>query len=72
MRTAKIAVTMDRKILTRLDNLVKGKVFENQNKAVQEAVREKLQRLARNRLTRECAKLDKKAEQAMAEEGFGV
>jgi hypothetical protein len=35
-----------------------------------EAVREKLQRLNRDRLASECAKLDPKYEQKMAEEGM--
>ena len=35
----------------------------------QEAIREKLRRIDRNRLARECAKLDLNSEQKMAEEG---
>jgi hypothetical protein len=38
----------------------------------QEAVAEKLKRLERTRLARECAKLDPDYEQKMAEEGFSM
>ena len=39
-------------------------------KAGTEAIKDKLARIDRNRLARECAKLDPKAEQALAEEGI--
>ncbi|MDR3556145.1 MAG: ribbon-helix-helix domain-containing protein [Syntrophobacteraceae bacterium] len=70
MASAKIAITMDEITLRRLDRLVKDRVFPNRSKAIQDAVEEKLQRLERNRLARECAKLDPNAEKAMAEEGM--
>jgi len=72
MSTAKVAITLDENILRQLDRLVKNRVFENRSRAIQEAVREKLSRLERGRLARECAKLDRKFEQAMAEEGLSV
>jgi metal-responsive CopG/Arc/MetJ family transcriptional regulator len=72
MSTAKVAITLDENILKQLDRLVKNRVFENRSRAIQEAVREKLSRLERDRLARECAKLDRKFEQAMAEEGLSV
>ena len=71
MSTSKVAVTIDRRLLERLDALVKKKVFPNRSKAIQLAVQEQIARLDRSRLARECAKLDSKAEQAMAEEGLG-
>ena len=37
---------------------------------IQEAVREKLERLDRSRLARECAKLDRVLEQRLADEGL--
>jgi metal-responsive CopG/Arc/MetJ family transcriptional regulator len=72
MSTAKVAITLDENILRQLDRLVKNRVFENRSRAIQEAVREKLSRLERDRLARECAKLDRKFEQTMAEEGLSV
>jgi len=70
MSTIKVAITIQDHLLDRLDRLVKARVFPNRSKAVQEAVREKLARLDRNRLARECSKLDKKFERSMAEEGI--
>ena len=70
METAKVAISINRKILKRLDRLVKNKVFPNRSKAIQEAIEDKLSRLERTRLARECAKLDPVAEQALAEEGL--
>ena len=70
METAKVAISINKKTLKRLDRLVKDQVFANRSKAIQEAVEDKLNRLERTRLARECAKLDPIAEQAMAEEGL--
>jgi len=70
MATSKIAITIDSNILKRIDFLVKSNVFSNRSRAIQEAVTEKLVRLDKNRLARECAKLDPIFEQSMAEEGF--
>jgi metal-responsive CopG/Arc/MetJ family transcriptional regulator len=70
METAKVAISINRKILKRLDRLVKDQVFPNRSKAIQEAIEDKLNRVERTRLAKECAKLDPGAEQAMAEEGL--
>lgn len=70
MAVAKIAITLEQDILSDLDRLVKRNVFPNRSRAIQEAVREKMERLSVNRLARECEKLDSKAEQAWAEEGM--
>ena len=69
MAATKIAVTIEARVLNRLDRLVKSRVFPNRSKAVQQAVEEKLARLDRSRLARECAKLDRRFEQSLAEEG---
>ncbi len=70
MAVAKIAITLEQDILSDLDRLVRRNVFPNRSRAIQEAVREKIERLSVNRLARECEKLDSKAEQAWAEEGM--
>jgi metal-responsive CopG/Arc/MetJ family transcriptional regulator len=72
MASAKIAITIDEMTLHRLDRLVKDRVFPNRSKAIQGALEEKLEKLERNRLARECAKLDPAREKAMAEEGMSV
>jgi metal-responsive CopG/Arc/MetJ family transcriptional regulator len=71
MKTVKIAITLQPHLLTRLDQMVKAKRFPNRSQAIQEAIREKLERLARSRLAQECSRLDPQQEQALAEEGLG-
>ena len=70
MSTAKIAITIEEEMLGKLDRLVSSRVFPNRSKAIQEAIKEKLSRVNRSRLARECAKLDPTVEKAIAEEGF--
>ena len=70
MSTEKIAITIEDKMLTRLDSLVKRRVFPSRSRIIQEAIREKLERLDRTRLARECAKLDEDFEKSLAEEGM--
>jgi len=72
MSTAKVAISIDKEVLKRLDRLVKNRLFENRSRAIQEAVSEKLARLEQNRLARECAKLDKGFEQSMADDGLSA
>ena len=70
MSTEKIAVTLDRKALARVNRLVKNRVFASRSQAVQIALREKMERLDHTRLARECAKLDPREEQRAAEAGM--
>ena len=70
MSTEKIAITIEGKTLTRLDSLVKSRAFPSRSRLIQEAIREKLERLDRSRLARECAKLDEQFEKSLAEEGM--
>jgi metal-responsive CopG/Arc/MetJ family transcriptional regulator len=72
MVTSKIAITLDKELLNRLDSLVRAKAYPNRSQAIQEAVKEKLLRIDKTRLSRECAKLDPDYEQTLAEEGFGL
>nr|VFJ44741.1 MAG: hypothetical protein BECKDK2373C_GA0170839_100936 [Candidatus Kentron sp. DK]VFJ44913.1 MAG: hypothetical protein BECKDK2373B_GA0170837_100845 [Candidatus Kentron sp. DK] len=71
MTAAKIAITMEEGLLGRLDLLVKSHIFPSRSRAIQTAVSSQLARMERSRLARECQRLDKHAEQAMAEEGIG-
>ncbi len=70
MSSVKVAITIDRKTLSRVDGLVSKSVFPNRSRAIQAAVAEKLARMERSRLAAECAKLDPKFEKALAEEGL--
>jgi metal-responsive CopG/Arc/MetJ family transcriptional regulator len=71
MSSVKVAITIDRETLQRVDGLVSRRVYPNRSRAIQAAVAEKLSRLEHNRLATECAKLDPKFEKALAEEGLG-
>jgi Arc/MetJ-type ribon-helix-helix transcriptional regulator len=70
MPAMKVAITLDKETLGRLDRLVKDRVFPNRSKAIQDAVSEKLARLERSRLAQECAKLDPRFEKGLAEKGM--
>jgi metal-responsive CopG/Arc/MetJ family transcriptional regulator len=70
MAKSKVAISLDQSTLDRLDKLVEKSAFTSRSQAIQEAVDEKLARLNRNRLARECAKLDPAFEKALAEEGL--
>jgi metal-responsive CopG/Arc/MetJ family transcriptional regulator len=72
MPKAKVAVTLDRGLLERVDRLVKAERFPNRSQAIESALAEKLERLERGRLARECAKLNPKEEQALADEGLAA
>jgi metal-responsive CopG/Arc/MetJ family transcriptional regulator len=70
MARSKVAISLERNTLNRLDRLVQRAVFRNRSQAIQAAVEEKIERLERSRLARECAKLDPAFEKALAEEGM--
>lgn len=70
MSASKIAITLDKELLSRLDRLVAERRFPSRSRAIQQAVEEKLNRLDRTRLARECAKLDPLFEGELSEEGF--
>ncbi|MFV2045400.1 MAG: ribbon-helix-helix domain-containing protein [Anaerolineales bacterium] len=70
MPTKKVAITIEKKTLARLDQLVEEQRYPSRSRAIQEAVEEKLGRLDRTRLLRESAKLDPEYEQRLADEGL--
>ena len=72
MSASKIAISLDESLLRRLDRLVKSSVFPSRSRAIQDALAEKLARMERTRLARECAKLDPAHEQVLAEEGMAT
>ena len=67
MAQVEIAVSLDEHVLRQLDGLVAEAVFPNRSQAIQAAVQEKLSRMEKGRLARECAKLDPAFVTAMAE-----
>ena len=70
MSAAKVAISMDQRILRHVDSLVKNRIFKSRSEAIQKAVEEKLGRLEKSRLASECAKLSRREEQAFAEMGL--
>jgi Arc/MetJ-type ribon-helix-helix transcriptional regulator len=70
MSKAKIAITVDEQALAEIDRLVSQGVFPNRSQAIEDALHERIARLHRSRLARECAKLDVAEEQALANEGY--
>ena len=71
MKARKIAITIDEELLEQLDKLISARRYPNRSRAIQDAVREQLARLKRDRLARESPKLDRAFEQKLAEEGLG-
>ncbi len=72
MPKRKVALTLDAKLVQRVDALVSSQRFKNRSQAVEAALLEKLQRLGRTRLAEECAKLDRTVEQRLADEGLAA
>lgn len=70
MGKAKIAITIDERMVGRIDRLVRQRAFTNRSQAIEIAIQEKLKRIDRSRLAIESAKLNPTTEQAMADEGI--
>jgi Arc/MetJ-type ribon-helix-helix transcriptional regulator len=65
----KIAITLDRELVREIDRGVRAGLYRNRSRAIEEAVREKLDRHRRRRLAVEARKLNRKEERALADEG---
>jgi Arc/MetJ-type ribon-helix-helix transcriptional regulator len=72
MSVAKVTISIESQLLKKIDSLVSERVAPNRSQAIQTAAKEKVTRLNRNRLARECAKLDKDEEQAWADLGLSA
>ena len=70
MSSSKITITLESDVLAKVDALVKKRMFPSRSRAIQVAVKEKLERLGQSLLAQECAKLDPEYEKALAEEGL--
>lgn len=70
MSVAKIAISIDRDLLAKLDQLVEEDKFESRSQAIQTLLKDKVIELARYRFEKECDKLDPEEEVRMAEEGL--
>jgi Arc/MetJ-type ribon-helix-helix transcriptional regulator len=67
----KIAVTLDHKTVSDLDQWVRDGRYPSRSRALQQAADLLIEREKRTRLARELAKLNRAAEQKMADEGLG-
>jgi Arc/MetJ-type ribon-helix-helix transcriptional regulator len=72
MPKTKVALTLDRELLERVDELVERRRFRNRSQAVEAALADKLERLARTRLARESAKLNPRDDKRLADEGIAA
>jgi metal-responsive CopG/Arc/MetJ family transcriptional regulator len=70
MPKTKVAVTLDAELVDRVDELVARRRFRNRSQAIEAALADKVQRLARTRLARESAKLNSREEKRLADEGL--
>jgi Arc/MetJ-type ribon-helix-helix transcriptional regulator len=55
MASAKIAISLNKETVERLDRLVVKGVYPSRSRAIQDALDERLARLSRDRLAKECA-----------------
>lgn len=70
MGAAKVAITLDEKLLHMIDRWVKQGRYPNRSQAIQSALREKMERWKSTRLADELARLDVSEERALAGERF--
>jgi Arc/MetJ-type ribon-helix-helix transcriptional regulator len=68
----KIAVTLERDTVSELDRWVREGKYPNRSRALQSAVDLLSEKEKGRRLSREVAKLNRREEQRMAEEGLGA
>ena len=70
MATIKVAITVDERLLVKIDALVSEKVFPNRSQAFQSAVQDKIESVQRSRYLAQLALLDPIEERELAE--FGI
>jgi metal-responsive CopG/Arc/MetJ family transcriptional regulator len=70
MPKTKVALTLDAELVERVDELVARRRFRNRSQAIESALADKLQRLARTRLAQESARLNSREEKRLAEKGL--
>ncbi len=70
MATAKVAITLEQRLLRLVDRWVSQRRFASRSQAIQVALREKVEHWEHTRLAEEVKKLNPKEERALAEERF--
>ena len=72
MSTAKVAITLDEEILEEIDRWVREKKYPNRSKAIQDAIKYRLERWRKTRLLEEAEKLNPEEEKTLAEESLAA
>ena len=72
MSVIRITISLDRSLVEQVDRMVREGEYPSRSRAIQDALQERLRRVSRDRLTRECAKLDPAREIQLADEGMAV
>jgi metal-responsive CopG/Arc/MetJ family transcriptional regulator len=72
MSVAKVTISLDQNLVSKVDRLVQSRLFANRSQVIQVAVEEKIARLEKTRLAEQCARLDPAEEQALADEGLAA
>ncbi len=70
MPKQKVAVTIERDLVIKLDRMVAEGKYSSRSSAIEDAVIERLTKVEKSRLAEESAKLDPSFEQALADEGL--
>jgi len=70
MPKQKVAVTIEKDLINKLDRMVSEGKFASRSNAVEDAVIERLTKMEKSRLAEESSKLDPSFEQALADEGL--
>ncbi len=70
MKYAKVAISIEASVLKKIDRMVKAKTFESRSHAFQKAAELTLAKVERSQLAKECAKLEKRTERKLADEGL--
>ena len=70
MPKQKVAVTIEKDLIIKLDRLVSEGKYPSRSSAVEDAVIERIVKVEKSRLAEESAKLDPAYEQALADEGL--
>jgi metal-responsive CopG/Arc/MetJ family transcriptional regulator len=70
MPKRKVAVTIEKDLIIKLDRLVSEGKYPSRSSAVEDAVIERMVKVEKTRLAEESAKLDPAYEQALADEGL--
>jgi len=70
MPKRKVAVTIEKDLIIKLDRLVSEGKYPSRSSAVEDAVIERIVKVEKTRLAEESAKLDPAYEQALADEGL--